>query len=107
MPLPPTLAAVVVAFRPLFDHRVYDRVAVLVAGALPAVRTRTVTAALRITGHDDARYSAYHRVLSRARWLCLGAARILPGLVVARFVPAGPVVVGLDDTIERRWGRED
>ena len=104
MPLPPALAAVMVAFRPLFDHRVYDRVAVLVAGALLAVRTRTVTAALRITGHDDARYSAYHRVLSRARWSCLGAARILLRLVVDRFVPAGPVVVGLDDTIERRWG---
>ena len=102
--LPPALAAVMVAFRPLFDHRVYDRASVLVVGALLAVRTRTVTAALRITGHDHARFSAYHRVLSRARWSCLDAARILLALVVARFVPDGPVVVGLDDTIERRWG---
>jgi hypothetical protein len=93
-----------VAFQPLFDHRVFDRALVLTVGALLAVRTRTVTAALRVTGHDDKRYSAYHRVLSRARWSCLDAARILLGLVVERFVPDGPVVVGLDDTIERRWG---
>jgi len=93
-----------VAFQPLFDHRVYSRAVVLVAGALLAVRTRTVTAALRVTGHDGASFSAYHRVLSRARWSCLGAARILLGLVVDRFVPDGPVVVGCDDTIERRWG---
>lgn len=104
MLLPPALAAVMVAFRPLFDHRVFERAAVLVAGAILAVRTRTVTAALRVTGHDDARFGAYHRVLNRARWSCLGAARILLGLVVARFVPDGPLVVGIDDTIERRWG---
>ncbi len=104
MPLPPALAAVMVAFQPLFDHRVFERALVLTVGALLVVRTRTVTAALRVTGHDDKRYSAYHRVLSRARWSCREAARALLGLVVDRFVPDGPVVVGLDDTIERRWG---
>ena len=104
MMLPPALAAVMVAFRPLFDHRVFDRATVLVAGALLAVRTRTVTAALRVTGRDDAGFAAYHRVLSRARWSCLDAARILLALVVGRFVPDGPLVIGLDDTIERRWG---
>lgn len=67
MPLPSALAAVMVPFRPLFDHRVYDRAFVLVVGALLAVRTWTVTAALRVTGRGDARFSAYHRVLRRAR----------------------------------------
>src|SRR5690606_35661189 len=104
MPLPPALAAVMVAFRSLFSNAVYDRIVVLTVGALLAVRTRTVTAALRVTGHDDARFSAYHRVLSRARWSCLSAARILLGLLVDRFAPEGPLVIGLDDTIERRWG---
>ena len=102
MPLPPALAAIMVAFRPLFDHRVYDRAVVLVVGATLAVRTRTVTAALRITGRDDGRFGAYHRVLSHARWSCLSAARILLHLVVDRFVPDAPVVIGCDDTIERR-----
>ncbi|MEM7788025.1 MAG: transposase [Bacteroidota bacterium] len=93
-----------VAFRPLFDHRVFERALVLVAGAILAVRTRTVTAALRAAGQTDAPFSAYHRVLSRARWSCLDAARVLLGLLVGRFVPEGPIIVGCDDTIERRWG---
>ncbi|MEM6288264.1 MAG: transposase [Bacteroidota bacterium] len=93
-----------VAFQPLFDQRVFQRALVLTVGALLAVRTRTVTAALRVTGHDDAQFSAYHRVLSRVRWSCLDAARVLLGLVVERFVPEGPIIVGCDDTIERRWG---
>jgi hypothetical protein len=29
----------------------------------------------------------------------------LLGLVVERLVPDGPIVIGMDDTIERRWGR--
>ena len=102
--LPPALAAVMVAFQPLFDKRVFERVLVLAIGALLAVRTRTVTAALRITGYDGGDFSAYHRVLSRARWSCHAAARALLALIVERFVPDGPLVVGLDDTIERRWG---
>jgi hypothetical protein len=93
-----------VAFEPLFSKRVFARALVLTAGALLAVRTRTVTAAIRVTGHDEASFSGFHRVLSQARWSCLGAARILVGLLVARFVPEGPLVVGLDDTVERRWG---
>ncbi len=104
MSLPPALAAVMIAFRPLFDKRVFERALLLTVGALLSVRTRTVTAALRVTGHDDTRFSAYHRVLSRARWSGLEAARVLLGLLVTRFVAEGPLVVGLDDTIERRWG---
>ena len=104
MPLPPALATVMVAFQPLFSKPVFERVLVLTVGALLAVRTRTVTAALRVTGRDDASFSAYHRVLSRARWSCREAARVLLGLLIARFVPHGPLIVGLDDTVERRWG---
>jgi hypothetical protein len=47
----------------------------------------------------------YHRVLSRAAWSGRAAARVLLGLLVDAFVPAGPVLLGLDDTIERRRGK--
>ena len=104
MPLPPALAAIMVAFQPLFSKSVFERALVLTVGALLAVRTRTVTAALRVTGRSGNDFCTYHRVLSRARWSCREAARVLLGLVVERFVPDGPVVIGLDDTIERRWG---
>lgn len=102
--MPPALAAVMVAFRPLFSKPAFERALVLTAGALLAVRTRTVAAVLRVTGRDDARFSAYHRILSRARWSCRRASGVLLGLLVERFAPAGPLVVGIDDTIERRWG---
>jgi hypothetical protein len=44
-------------------------------------------------------------VLNRARWSSLATARILLELVVRSFVPTGVVVIGLDDTLERRRGQ--
>ncbi len=44
-------------------------------------------------------------MLNRARWPARTAARLLLGLLVAAFVPSGPVAIGVDDTVERRWGR--
>lgn len=61
----------------------------------------------RVAGHGTqwaAGFSRYHDVLSRSRWSALAAARLLLLWLVATFAPAGPVVIGLDDTIERRWG---
>jgi len=49
---------------------------------------------------------AYHRVLSRARWSPREAAHRLLLVLVERFAPEGPLVFGLDDTIERRWGQK-
>ena len=92
-------------FSVLFTRPTWARVMVLAAGAILTTHRRTVAAALRATGRArDQGFSRYHDVLSRSRWSPLAAARLLLGLLVAAFVPSGPVVVGLDDTIERRWG---
>ena len=49
--------------------------------------------------------AAYHQFLNRSRWNPrLLSARLL-SIIVERFVPDGPVVIGMDDTIERRWGQ--
>ena len=53
----------------------------------------------------DRHFVNYHRVLSRARWRGREASRLLLGLLVKRFVPTGPIVLGIDDTIERRRGK--
>ena len=50
----------------------------------------------------DAYFQTYHRVLNRAQWSSLAAGRILLGLLRDAFVPEGPVVMGLDETLERR-----
>jgi hypothetical protein len=66
-----------------------------------------VTAALRISGLEAQRtFQNYHRVLSRARWSALQASRILLCLLITAFVMRGPIVIGLDETIERRWGKK-
>jgi hypothetical protein len=78
---------------------------VLIAGSLLAVGQRTVGAVLRVMGLGQLRqFQRFHRVLNRANWSALAASRVLLGALLRAFVPAGPVVVGLDDTIERRWG---
>src|SRR3712207_4247117 len=84
----------------------WRRALVLVAGALPAPGRRTVASALRAAGLGRAPgFANYHRVLSEGRWSGLALAERLLALLVAAFVPHGPVVVALDDTLERRWGR--
>ncbi|WP_309139762.1 transposase [Siccirubricoccus sp. G192] len=50
-------------------------------------------------------FAAFHRVLNRNAWSGLALARILLRQVVAAFVPAGPIVIGVDHTLERRRGR--
>lgn len=67
---------------------------------------RTVTAALRVLGRsDEAQVQNYHRVLNRAVWSPRTASRILLRLLVETFVPPdAPIVLGLDDHIERRRG---
>jgi hypothetical protein len=64
-----------------------------------------VSSALRTVGLGHLpQFQRYHRVLNRAVWSGLGASRILLGLLVATFAAAGPLVVGIDETIERRRG---
>lgn len=49
--------------------------------------------------------SAVRRVLSKAKWSAYQASRILLELLVNTFVPASePLVFGIDETLERRWG---
>jgi hypothetical protein len=76
-------------------------------GAVLAPGKRTVTAILRMMGHGAASdFQTYHRVLNRAVWSSLTTSRLLLRFLVAVFIPSGVVVVGLDDTIERRRGEQ-
>jgi hypothetical protein len=97
--------ALLVAFAPLFSRRVWRYVPVLVVGAILAPGRRMVSTVLRTVGLGQTRrFQNYHRVLSRAVWSSRRASRILLGRLVATFAPAGPLVLGIDETIERRRG---
>lgn len=104
--MPPEFAAIMIAFEPLFSKRVYEHASVLVAGAILTPGRRTVTNALRVMGlGQTTTFQNYHRVLNRARWSARQASQSLLVLLVRRFAPEGPLVFGIDDTIERRWGK--
>jgi hypothetical protein len=103
--MPFELLQLMIPFAPLFSKPVFAHAQVLVMGAILAIKQRTVTATLRVMGlSQEVHFQTYHRVLNRAVWSGLQASRVLLGLLVHTFAPHGPVVFGLDDTIERRRG---
>src|ERR1041385_6010280 len=78
---------------------------VLITGAVLAPARRTVAATLRAAGYGQAaEFTNYHRVLNRNRWSSRHLAQRLLLLLVQAFIPEGPVIIGIDDTLERRWG---
>ena len=105
--LPPIVISLMAPFRSFFTAPVWEHVLVLVTGMVLAPGKRTVSAALRVMGLGATRdFALYHYVLSRARWNSRAIARTLLTMILDRFLPSGPVVIGIDDTIERRWGRK-
>lgn len=99
--------ALVLSFAPLFTQPTFGNARQLLIGALLSPGRRTVAAALRISGlQAQCTFQNYHRVLSRARWSALQGSRILLCLLITVFVTRGPIVIGLDETIERRWGKK-
>src|SRR5690349_6740325 len=103
--LPTRFASVILCFAGLFRQRTWRWAEQLLIGALLAPGIRTVASVLRVLGLSGERHFVnYHRVLSRAVWSPRAAARVLLELLVRAFVPQGPIVLGIDDTIERRRG---
>ena len=106
-PLPAEMITVLGALAPLFSRPVWSHAQVLLVGALLCQGPRTVSAALRVLGLGQARgFVNYHRVLSRARWSGLQGAKIVLGLLVVLVPSNRLLIIVVDDTIERRSGRQ-
>jgi hypothetical protein len=107
-PLPERLLSRLAGLPRLFTRPTWQNVLLLVAGAILAPGKRTVTAALRILGREQENdFPIYHGVLNRAVWSSRAVAGWLLRLLVGTFVGAdATVVIGIDDTIERRWGHK-
>jgi DDE superfamily endonuclease len=102
---PPILVSLMEAFRGFFTAPVWDHVLVLMTGVVLTPGKRTVSAALRIMGLSEASdFALYHHVLSQARWDSRAIAHKLLTMILDRFLSAGALIIGIDDTIERRWG---
>ena len=103
--MPSEYTTILTVFAVLYSRRVWQHAQILLLGAILAPGQRTVTAILRIMGLSaEKHFQNFHRVLNRAVWSSREASRLLLGMLVAAFAIRGPVVLGLDDTIERRRG---
>jgi DDE superfamily endonuclease len=106
--LPVEMIRVLAPFAPFFSKRVFEHAQVLLMGTVLAPGKRTVSSALKAMGLDQQKqFHRYHRVLSRAKWSSMEVSRVLLELLVQAFVPeGGPLVVGVDETLERRQGKK-
>jgi len=105
--LPHIIIDLINPFAPCFyGVTTWAKAQILLIGTILTTGNRTVTAALRVMGlQDDTKFAQYHHVLNRAAWKPLDVAQVLLKLVVRTFYePDEPLVYGIDDTIERRWG---
>jgi polynucleotide 5'-kinase involved in rRNA processing len=104
LPLPARFAGINLAFAPLFVHRSWRHAQLLLIGAILTPGRRTVTSVLRIMGRAQERRFV-NRILNRTAWCPRSGSRVLLGMLVSAFTPRGPVILALDDTIERRRGK--
>lgn len=105
--LPESIMTLLTPFKPQFSQPTWVKGQVLFIGTILATGKRTVTAALRVMGlSDEAHFSNYHQVLNRAVWSPRRMSQVLLTLLL-NYLDSDkmqPLVFGIDETIERRWG---
>lgn len=104
--MPDPIMDIMMPFAPVFQRRTWDKIPLLLAGAILAPGKRTVSSILRVMGLSAiSNFARYHHVLSRAVWSSLRVSQTLLHLLLLHLDSGrGPLVFGLDETIERRWG---
>jgi len=103
--LPRGIAVVFNAFSELFTLPTWRHMQLLLTGAILCQGARRVSSILRVMGlSQEKRFEKYHRIFNRARWNSLMAAKILLGLLVQLLPASFPILIVVDDTIERRSG---
>ena len=104
--LPDAIVALLLPFATLFTNPTWRKAQVLLVGAILTPGQRTVSAALRVMGRRDHRdYARYHEVLNRAVWSSREVACVLLVLLLQHLDHSdGPLIFGIDETLERRRG---
>ncbi|MEK7440731.1 MAG: transposase [Chloroflexota bacterium] len=105
--LPTDIMPIIGAFRQVFSERMWDWAQILLVGSILTTHVRTVASVLRVMGlSQDKQFQNFHRVLNRAKWSGLLTSKILLGLLIATFLASGmPLIIGADETLERRQGK--
>jgi hypothetical protein len=101
------ILAVLLPFSVLFSKPSWQKATTLVFGTLLCTGRRTVCAALRAMGlTEDEGFSRYHQVLNRTKWSALEAANILLVMLLTLIPDGSPLVIFVDETLERRRGKK-
>ena len=80
---------------------------VLVTGGILCRGPRRITSILRVMGLGNVNnFGKYHRVLSRAKWNSITLSRILFGLLIKLLPDSFPILIAVDETLERRSGKK-
>lgn len=105
--LPEPIMTLLVPFQPHFRRPTWRKAQILFIGAILATGKRTVTAALRVMGLSaESHFSSFHQVLNRAVWSPRHLSELLLALLMKYLDgdDTNPLIFGIDETIERRWG---
>lgn len=101
------ILAVLAIFSSEFSLPTLKNIEVLLIGAILCRGPRRISSILRVMGLSSIRnFSKYHRVLSRAEWNSLALAKILLGLLVKLLPESWPILIAVDETLERRRGKK-
>lgn len=100
------ILAVLAIFSSEFSMPTWKNIQILLIGAILCRGPRRISSVLRVMGLASIRnFSKYHRVLSRAEWNSLALAKILLGLLIKLLPESWPILVAVDETLERRRGK--
>lgn len=101
------IITIMAAFASEFTRPTWNNLQTLLIGAILCRGPRRISSILRVMDLGGERnFSKYHRVLSRAQWSGLALSKILLGLLVQRLPASWPILVAVDETLERRQGKK-
>ena len=105
--LPDAIVNLLLPFEMLFHPVTWRKAQLMVVGAILAPGKRTVTSVLRVMGlGGHTNFALYHHVLNRASWSSIKVSCVLLNMLIRYLAPdTGPLVFGLDETLERRRGK--
>jgi hypothetical protein len=104
--IPKAAEPLVSLFSVAFTRPTFQRVLVLILGAILSLRHRTVTAMLQTMGPlAKGHWSDFHRVLCRAAWSIWPLGKVLAAMILELVPEDQPAVCPVDDTTPQHKGK--
>ena len=103
----PEIISVITVFACAFNRPTWKNIQTLMLGAILCRGARRVTSVLRVMNlSHESNFGKYHRVLNRSAWDGLALSKILLGLLIKLLPESWPILVAVDETLERRQGKK-